>query len=88
MERGGRRRVAMQIIPFSASFWASPINAQNPLSEHDVAADNAIVGGGYAGMSAAYYRRKARPDLKIALLEKEHIGLGPSGRNFRSMIGT
>ncbi|WP_344945275.1 FAD-binding oxidoreductase [Sphaerisporangium flaviroseum] len=43
--------------------------------------DVAIVGGGYTGMWTAYYLKKAQPDLRIAILEKEFAGFGASGRN-------
>jgi len=51
-----------------------------PLGE-DVAVDVAIVGAGFTGLWTAYYLAKARPDLKIAVLEKEIAGFGASGRN-------
>jgi len=47
----------------------------------DVAVDVAIVGAGFTGLWTAYYLAKARPDLKIAVLEKEIAGFGASGRN-------
>ncbi|MEU4695769.1 NAD(P)/FAD-dependent oxidoreductase [Nonomuraea dietziae] len=43
--------------------------------------DVAIVGGGYTGLWTAYYLKKAQPDLRIAILEKEFAGFGASGRN-------
>jgi glycine/D-amino acid oxidase-like deaminating enzyme len=43
--------------------------------------DVAIVGGGYTGLWAAYYLKKAEPDLKVAVLEREICGFGASGRN-------
>ncbi|GAA4507033.1 MULTISPECIES: NAD(P)/FAD-dependent oxidoreductase [Nonomuraea] len=43
--------------------------------------DVAIVGGGYTGLWTAYYLKKAQPDLRIAVLEKEFAGFGASGRN-------
>ncbi|MEM6431920.1 MAG: protoporphyrinogen oxidase, partial [Deinococcota bacterium] len=36
----------------------------------DVATDVAIVGGGLAGLTCAYYLRKHRPDMKIKVLEQ------------------
>lgn len=46
-----------------------------------ITADVAIVGAGYTGLWAAYYLKKARPALKIVVLEERHAGHGASGRN-------
>lgn len=73
-------------FPYRTSFWASPVAVNNPLGAAKAHADIAIVGGGYAGMSSAYYLKKAQPNLNIVLLEKEHIGFGPSGRNFGGVV--
>ncbi|WP_246136724.1 NAD(P)/FAD-dependent oxidoreductase [Leekyejoonella antrihumi] len=43
--------------------------------------DIAIVGGGYTGLWTAYYLAKADPTLRIAVLEKNFVGFGASGRN-------
>ncbi|NUS03316.1 MAG: FAD-dependent oxidoreductase, partial [Nonomuraea sp.] len=65
------------------SFWYRQIGLparRAPLPgsrEYDVA----IVGGGYTGLWTAYYLKKAQPDLRIAILEKEFAGFGASGRN-------
>lgn len=47
----------------------------------EVTADVAIVGAGFTGLWTAYYLAKARPDLRIAVLEREIAGFGASGRN-------
>ncbi|WP_163505587.1 NAD(P)/FAD-dependent oxidoreductase [Fodinicola acaciae] len=47
----------------------------------DLAVDVAIVGAGFTGLWTAYYLKKAQPDLRIAVLEKEFAGFGASGRN-------
>jgi glycine/D-amino acid oxidase-like deaminating enzyme len=44
-------------------------------------ADVAIVGGGYTGLWAAYYLKRADPTLAIVVLERELAGYGASGRN-------
>jgi glycine/D-amino acid oxidase-like deaminating enzyme len=44
-------------------------------------ADVAIVGAGYTGLWTAYYLKRARPSLRIVVLEREHAGFGASGRN-------
>ena len=51
-----------------------------PLDGH-VAADLAIVGGGFTGLWAAVLAKRERPDREIVLLEAETAGWGASGRN-------
>lgn len=51
-----------------------------PLSA-DVQLDVAIVGAGYTGLWTAYYLKRSRPDLRIAIVEQRHAGYGASGRN-------
>jgi len=51
-----------------------------PLCGH-ISADVAIVGAGYSALWTALYLLKARPMLKVVLLEAEHVGFGASGRN-------
>lgn len=43
--------------------------------------DVAVVGAGYTGLWTAYYLRKADPQLRVAVLEREIAGFGASGRN-------
>ena len=47
----------------------------------DIVADVVIVGGGYVGLSTAYWISEFKPDLKIVVLERSHLGAGASGRN-------
>ena len=47
----------------------------------DVDVDVAIVGGGYTGLWTALALREREPSLRVAVLEKEIVGWGPSGRN-------
>jgi glycine/D-amino acid oxidase-like deaminating enzyme len=44
-------------------------------------ADVCIVGGGYTGLWAAYYLKRAQPDLRVVVLESRFVGFGASGRN-------
>lgn len=53
----------------------------SPRLAGDIAVDVAIMGAGFTGLWTAYYLAKARPDLTIAILEKEVAGFGASGRN-------
>ncbi len=43
--------------------------------------DVAIVGAGFTGLWTAFYLAEARPDLRIAVVEREIAGYGASGRN-------
>jgi gamma-glutamylputrescine oxidase len=43
--------------------------------------DVIIVGAGYVGLSTSYWLKKEHPGLRIAIIEKDSIGSGASGRN-------
>lgn len=73
----------MTNFPYKLSFWApSSVAPTNPLGANDKTVDVLVVGAGFAGLSAAYYLKKASPDLNVLVVEAEYIGYGPSGRNF------
>ncbi|XVV17244.1 NAD(P)/FAD-dependent oxidoreductase [Actinoplanes sp. CA-131856] len=65
------------------SFWLSTLGplAERPALPGDLAADVAIVGGGYTGLWTAYYLSQAAPSLSIVVLESRYCGFGASGRN-------
>ncbi|HEY7630837.1 MAG TPA: FAD-binding oxidoreductase [Thermoleophilaceae bacterium] len=52
-----------------------------PALPGDLTCDVAIVGAGFTGLWSAYYLKQLQPDLRIAVLEAEVAGYGPSGRN-------
>jgi glycine/D-amino acid oxidase-like deaminating enzyme len=52
-----------------------------PVLEGDAQADVAVVGGGYTGLWTALALKERHPGLAVAVLEKEIVGWGPSGRN-------
>jgi len=52
-----------------------------PALDADVDVDVAIVGGGFTGLWTALALRGRDPSLRVAILEKEIVGWGPSGRN-------
>ena len=49
--------------------------------QHSIDADVVVLGAGYTGLWTAYYLLKANPELKVAVVEKEIVGFGASGRN-------
>ena len=59
---------------------AGGVEARPPLSEA-LDADVLVIGGGYAGMWTAWHVLEAEPGAKVALLEGDVCGHGPSGRN-------
>ncbi|WP_150526028.1 NAD(P)/FAD-dependent oxidoreductase [Roseibium sediminis] len=63
------------------SFWEASVAdlVRDPQLEGDQQAEVAIVGGGYAGLSAAL--RLALQGIRVVVLEAEHVGWGASGRN-------
>jgi glycine/D-amino acid oxidase-like deaminating enzyme len=65
-------------------YWWSSLGGAPPRRaplEGSVEADVAIVGAGYTGLWTAYYLKRARPQLEVVVLEREHAGYGASGRN-------
>ncbi len=66
------------------SFWFHELGGlppRRPALTGSLASDVAIVGAGYGGLWAAYYLKRARPDLHVVVLEREVAGYGASGRN-------
>ena len=76
-------RAAPGFVNGEVSFWMRDIGLPTPRHalEGDIATDIAIVGGGLTGLWTAYYLKKARPELEIAIVEKHFTGFGASGRN-------
>jgi glycine/D-amino acid oxidase-like deaminating enzyme len=65
------------------SFWWRDIGLPAPRAPlaGDTQADVCIIGAGYTGLWAAYYLKKAQPDLDVLVVEKSFAGFGASGRN-------
>jgi len=65
------------------SFWyaSTSLPARRPPLQGDTTADVAIVGGGFTGLWAAWYLKRARPELDVLVIEREFCGFGASGRN-------
>ncbi|HUA11325.1 MAG TPA: FAD-binding oxidoreductase [Solirubrobacteraceae bacterium] len=51
-------------------------------------ADIAIVGAGLTGLWTAFYLARARPDLRIVVLEANFAGYGAAGRNGGWVVGS
>ncbi|HET7439715.1 MAG TPA: FAD-dependent oxidoreductase [Terriglobales bacterium] len=66
------------------SFWLETAGeplAPRPALMHSSDVDVAILGGGYTGLWTAYYLLRENPGLSVAVVEKEIVGFGASGRN-------
>jgi glycine/D-amino acid oxidase-like deaminating enzyme len=66
------------------SFWLETSGddlTPRPALARSIDVDVVILGAGYTGLWTAYYLLKANPDLKLAVVEKEIVGFGASGRN-------
>ncbi|MFC3098993.1 NAD(P)/FAD-dependent oxidoreductase [Alteraurantiacibacter palmitatis] len=72
--------------PYPPSFYAASANpfTPRPSLAGEVRCDVVVVGGGYAGLSAALHAAEA--GFSVVLLEAERIGFGASGRNGGQMI--
>ncbi|MBT8199797.1 MAG: FAD-binding oxidoreductase, partial [Acidimicrobiia bacterium] len=58
-----------------------PRKPTRPPLDDAIAVDVAIVGAGFTGLWTAYYMAVRNPELAIAVLERDFIGYGASGRN-------
>lgn len=71
----------------------APPDEAAPALTSDTDADVAIVGGGYCGLWTALTLKQRAPELRVALVEADRGGHGPSGRNggflhgYWSMLG-
>jgi gamma-glutamylputrescine oxidase len=63
------------------SYWARSQSLQNPPLMEDIGVDVAVLGGGFTGLSAAYYIRSISPHKRVAVFEAKGCGNGASGRN-------
>tara|TARA_R110002072_G_scaffold276051_1_gene437334 strand:+ start:65622 stop:66806 length:1185 start_codon:yes stop_codon:yes gene_type:complete len=60
----------------SVSIWMDKSRDKKTIEQ-----DIVIIGGGIAGLSAAYWLQKEDPTMRIALVEKYQLGDGATGRN-------
>jgi glycine/D-amino acid oxidase-like deaminating enzyme len=72
------------VVNGGVSFWIQDAGGRpeqrRPLPG-PIAVDVAVVGAGLTGLWTAYYLKRERPDLDIAVVEREFAGFGASGRN-------
>ena len=63
------------------SYWALSRPPLSPPLTSNLDVDVAVVGGGFTGLSSAYFIRRTSPHKSVAVLEAQHCGSGASGRN-------
>jgi gamma-glutamylputrescine oxidase len=61
--------------------WALDQPPKNPPLNEDINVDVAVIGGGYTGLSTAYYLLHRFPSKSVAVFEARGVGHGASGRN-------
>ncbi|VVM81577.1 Gamma-glutamylputrescine oxidoreductase [Pseudomonas fluorescens] len=72
------------------SLWMDQLDEPlmaRPALERDLDVDVAIIGAGYTGLWTAYYLKRHKPDLNIAIVEAQTAGFGASGRNGGWLMG-
>ncbi len=73
--------------PSGESLWSATLPADERFRPADADAapptdvDVAVVGGGFTGLWTAWYLARRDPSLRIAVLERDVVGFGASGRN-------
>ena len=72
-----------RVFDDNAAVWliGAPPDEPAPPLARDLDVDVAIIGGGFTGVSTAYYMSQRFPDRGIALLEAKCLANGASGRN-------
>jgi glycine/D-amino acid oxidase-like deaminating enzyme len=65
----------------NVSLWAPAQPPKNPALAQDIEVDVAIIGGGYTGLSSAWYILQRYPGKSVAIFEARGVGQGASGRN-------
>lgn len=69
------------VFDANRSHWALALPPAGPALQSDIDVDVVIVGGGFTGLSTAYYMGKTLPGKRIAVVEAMACGNGASGRN-------
>jgi gamma-glutamylputrescine oxidase len=68
------------------SYWAKELPLANQRLERDLDVDVAVIGGGFTGLSTAYYLKQRGGKERVVVLEAECCGNGASGRNGAMML--
>lgn len=63
------------------NLWLDDSYRPGPVLWGEHEADVVIVGGGFTGLSSAFFIKQRFPKRKVIVLEREFIGFGSSGRN-------
>ena len=72
------------------SLWLEQVDGalpSRPPLDGDADVDVAIVGAGYTGLWTAYALLANDPQLRVLLVERDHVGFGASGRNGGWCVG-
>lgn len=82
------RKVARLPCDPGRAGWNALLPPPSParILEGDTKADWLVVGGGFAGLSAARRLSQLRPEDRIVLVDATRIGEGPAGRNSGFMV--
>ncbi|MFN8215790.1 MAG: FAD-dependent oxidoreductase [Solirubrobacterales bacterium] len=71
------------VLHTAHGYWieeAGPVDATAPLAgEHEF--DAVVVGGGFTGLWTAWHLHELEPSARVAVVEADVCGRGPSGRN-------
>ena len=70
-----------RVFERNTGYWSRALPRPLPPLTADAEFDVVIVGGGFTGLSCAYYVRKLFPGKRVAVLEASTCGNGASGRN-------
>jgi len=62
-------------------YWSQALPPANAPIARDLEVDTVVIGGGFTGLSAAFYLKQAEPQRNVVLLEASRCGNGASGRN-------
>jgi len=63
------------------SYWSHALPPKTAALRSHLDADVVVIGGGFTGLSAAYYLTQSLPTKNVVLLEASGCGNGASGRN-------